>query len=492
MLSQNFKDCQIYIFFLFVHSFLAKSDELPKKPLGQERPVVLVPFQSDSPLEVKINQQADNKIVTETCLTDDSALQQTPSSTESQNSKSFSETNTPSSDSVVDQTQGTPSPLRSRIAPSLPPKAKKPIIEVGLVKDTKNFLPEVCPDRKQENETNKPKPQEEPMDWPPPYEPSALEAITMQTAEEIMDLPDLPPPPLFYPEQSEQRSQNNESPTSRTGTGPNIQLCSPSPHSASPLVTRMKVSPKPSPKLSPKPRLASYVTKVKSPPHSAYTPNSSSSPRLPPAKPTKFPVSLYVPASMGDRRPSNTSQYDNLSEADDDDHFVERLLASTPEEYPLMHSTPPFTTDRNYDPTFYPVPPPPVFIPPSPSPVLSAMCALPSLPQEPEYRGEDSWVEDSIIHSPPPSFADRLVPFQCASANCSDTHRAVSPVYPKNFSRGPRDHSAFPAPLLYTRSPPGHSRSSGQSPVGVALTQSSQDFCRTPPGGQKLPKSVTF
>lgn len=326
------------------------------------------------------------------------------------------------------------------------------------------------------------------MDWPPPYQPSGLEAVTMLTEEEITDLPDLPPPPLFYPEQSEQRSQNNGSPTLRAGTGPNIQHCSLSPHSASPLVTRMKASPK----LSPKPPLAVNVTKIKSPPHSACTAPSSSSPRLPPAKPTKFPISLYVPASTGDRRPSNTSQYDNLSEADDDDRSVERLLASTPEEYPLMHSTPTSTTDRNYDPTFYPVPPPPVFIPPSPSPVLSAVCALPSLPREPEYRGEDRWVEDSLIHSPPPSFADRLHPFQSPAANCSDPHRAGSPVYPKNFSRGPRDHSAFPAPLLYTRSPPGHSKSSGQSPVGVVPAQSSPDFCRMPPGGQKLPKSVTF
>lgn len=68
----------------------------------------------------------------------------------------------------------------------------------------------------------------------------------------------------------------------------------------------------------------------------------------------------------------------------------------------------------------------------------------------------------------------------------------MSPGYSKPFSRGPRDHSAFPAPLLYTGSPPGHSRSSGQSPVGVPLVQSNPDFCRMPPGGRQLPKSVTF
>ncbi|XP_017274532.1 USP6 N-terminal-like protein [Kryptolebias marmoratus] len=474
----------------------AKSDELPKKPLGQERPVLLVPLQSESPLEIKINLQANNKPVTETCQTDGT----TPSSTESQNSKSLSGANTSSSDPFVVQTPGTPSSLRSCIAPPLPSKANKPTIEVVLVRDAEYSLPEVCQnDRKQESQTNKPEDTKS-VDWPPPYEPSSLEAITMQTEEEIMDLPDLPPPPFFYPEQSEQRSLNNESPTLRAGTGPDVQRRSPSPRSASPLVTHMKASPKPSPrpspkpspkpnpKISPKPPLSVNVTQRKSPPHSAFAASSSSSPRLP-AKPVKFPISLYVPASMGDRRPSNTSQYDNLSEADDDDRFVERLLASTPEENPSMHSISRYTTDRDYDPTFYPVPPPPVFIPPSPSPV---MYAFHSLPQEPEYRGEDGWVEGSIIHSPPSSFADRLAPFQCSTTTCSDTQSSVSPVYSKNFSRGPRDHSAFPAPLLYTGFPPGHSRSSGQSPVGVALVQSSPDFCRTPPGGQKLPKSVTF
>lgn len=437
-----------------------------------------MPLQSDSPVEVKVNLQANSKSIPETCQTGGSTLQQTPSSTESQNSKSISGPDTPSMDTDF-QTQGTPSSLRSCVAPPLPPKANKPTVEVGLVSNTKVLLPEVCiNDRNHKNQTNTPETQEEFMDWPPPYEPSALDTITMQTEEEIKDLPNLPPPP-FFPEQSEQRSLKNEPSTVTATTGQDIHCHAPSPQSTSPLVTQTKPSPKPPPSVN--------ATRRKSPPHSTCTSSSSYSPRLLPAKPTKFPISLYVPASMGDRRPSNTSQYDNLSEADDDDRLVERLLASTPEENP---SIPPYTTDRNYDPTLYPVPPPPVFIPPSP--VLTAMCALPSLPQEPEYRGEDSWVENSIIHSPPPSFADRLVPFQCTIATCSDTHTAASPVYSKNFSRSPRDHSAFPAPLLYTRSPPGPSRSSGQSPVGVALVQSSPDFCRTPPAGQKLPKSVTF
>lgn len=305
-----------------------------------------------------------------------------------------------------------------------------------------------------------------------------------------MDLPDLPPPPFFYPDQDDQRLDESE----RQGTRAcrRTRHCSPSPHAVSPIVTHMKLSSE----LCPKPATSPALPQKKGPlykpsPSCARTPPPSSP--KPPPKPTKFPVSLSVPVSMGDRRPSNTSQYDNLSEAEEEDRYMERMLGSTSEEINRMHRNLPHTTDREYDPALYPLPPPLVFIPPSPSLIPSSLCALPSLPQEPEYEGEDSWVEDSIIPPPPPTFADRLSPFQCSTvANCSDTQTTTSPSYPKPISRGPRDHSAFPAPLLYTGSPPGNSRPSGQSAIGVPIVRSSPDFCRMPPCGQQLPKSVTF
>ncbi|KAM9754109.1 uncharacterized protein ACNS7B_007192 [Menidia menidia] len=471
----------------------AKSDELPKKPLGQERPVLLLPLKPGSPLEVKMNLQANSQPQTESHQTDAIALHQSPSPAQPQDLRGLPGTNTPplpSPDPVVIHSQGTPSSLRPcRPPPQKPPKTSKLSAEANIT-DMKETLPEVWQDgRKQQKHPEQPESQEESGEWPPPYEPPPLEDLTMRTEEEIVDLPDLPPPPLFYPEQGDHRLQNNYPASPGVRTGPPTPRRSPSPRSASPSLSPMK----PSPKLNPKPCLElpqKKPTPLKAPPHCAFT-ASSTSPRLPP-KPTKFPVSLYVPVSAGDRRPSNTSQYDNLSEADDDDRFVERLLASTLEETPRMHSKPPCTIDGDYDPTLYPLPPPPVFIPPSPSPLPPSMCALPSLPQEPDYEGEDNWVEDSIIPPPPPSFADRLAPFQCSPAACSDTHTEPSPVYSKPFSRGPRDRSAFPAPLLYTGSPPGQSRSPGQPPVGVPLVQSSPDFCRMPPIGQQLPKSVTF
>ncbi|KAM9377884.1 uncharacterized protein KZ484_010174 isoform 2-T2 [Pholidichthys leucotaenia] len=434
----------------------AKSDELPKKPLGQEKPVILLPLQPSSLPNLQ------------------------PSPAEPLDSENPSRANTPSlppPDPVVIHTQGTPSTPRPCRAPPLPPKEGKACGAVGPVRDVKELIPvasQVTENKKNLTEDT----DNQSMDWPPPYEPPAQD--TIQNEEEIMDLPDLPPPPFTYPEQSGTRSVNSEPPTLGDRIGPEYQHHCPS------LPPKLYLQPPTSLSLTQTPTPPSKPS-----PHCAFK-ASSSSPRLPPPKPTKFPVTLYVPASAGDRRPSNTSQYDNLSEPDEEDRCLERLLGSTPEELLGKHSHPPHTIHQDYDPALNPLPPPPVFIPPSPSPIPPSLCALPSLPQEPEYEGEDSWVEDSIIPPPPPGFADRLAPFQCTSASCSDTRRAMSPGYSKPFCRGPRDHSAFPAPLLYTGSPPGHSRPSGQSAVGVPLVQSSPDFCRMLPGSQQLPKSVTF
>lgn len=413
--------CHLHLLLLLLP---AKSEELPKKTLGQER-VLILPLQPNSPLEVKLDLHLH-------APSESPPVDQAPSQAPPPESRSFGGSNAPSPD---------PFPVHTQECgpPPLPPKAKKPC--------TGESVPQVgrTEDREEQEEE-----EEESADWPPPYEPPDLDALTMH-AEEIMDLPDLPPPPLFYPPHHDQQPAERQAPC------PQARLA------------RMS----PPPKLSPKPHV--LLPSKPSPPR-------SSPPRLPPTKPTKFPVSLYVPLSAGDRRPSNTSQYDNLSEADEDERPPERLLASTPEEAPSVH------VDQDYDPALFPLPPPPLFIPPSPSPIPPSLGALSSLPQEPEYNGEDSWVEDAIIPPPPPSFADRLAPYQC-----SDTHRAASPSsYSKPFSRGPRDYSAFPAPLLYTRSPQGFSRPPGQSAVGGPLVRSSPDFCRMPPGGQQLPKSVTF
>ncbi|XP_029951389.1 USP6 N-terminal-like protein [Salarias fasciatus] len=441
----------------------AKSEELPKKPLGQEIPVHILPLQPDSPLEVKINLQPQDESHAAGQQAD--AVSSPPVLQESASLSSADAPGLPLPDPPVVHPGGTPRMKPCR-APPVPPKEYRPCA-VGSVGDLKKSLPEVRQDGGRKEEADN---QEEAVDWPPPYEPPAF--YSMQAEEEIMDLPDLPPPPFCYPDQSEQNSQDSDLPSR--------ELRHPSP----PPPTRLKPCLKPPTSLGlsqnkpvPPSKPSSLRTFAAPPPSSS----SSSSPRLPPPKPTKFPVSLFVPVSAGDRRPSNTSQYDNLSEADDDDRYLEKLLGSTPEES--------YSVSRDYDPAVYPVPPPPVFIPPSPSPIPPSPCALPSLPQEPDCVEGGSWVEDSIIPPPPPSFADRLSPSRCPAAQ-----RAVQPGHSKPFSRGPRDRSAFPAPLLYTGSPPGQSRSSGQSPVGGPFLQPGpgQDFCRTASGGQQLPKSITF
>ncbi|XP_076027510.1 uncharacterized protein LOC143016858 [Genypterus blacodes] len=481
----------------------AKSEELPKRPLGQERPVLHLPLQPPSAPEAKANQQPHANAQQSDTITQEHNL----STGGAQHSSSLSGPHTsmplPEAVAVQSQVQLPPEgPCKLPPAPPLPPKPAKPCAEVGTVRDVKETHPDLnqTADRtKADTQTGDPKTQEEPTPWPPPYEPLTVEALTTQDGEEILDLPDLPPPPLIYTEQNNQSPLRSESPCQRKSPEPEIQLHSPSPGSASSQVLDRTAEVKPSPKQSPKPPM-SLELMHKKPPPSVTQALSSSPPRLPPPKPTKFPVTLFVPVPTGNRRPSNTSQYDNLSEHDEDDRCPDVAahlplspgLDSTPEEIPGTYGKPSsLSTFREYDPSLYPVPPPPVFIPPSPS-LSPSHCALPSLPQEPEYEGEDRWVEDAIIPPPPPCFADRLGPFQCRAAGHTGTQRSTSPSYSKPFSRGPRNHSAFPAPLLYTGSPPGHGRPAGQSAAGTPLVQTSPDFCRMHPGGQQLPKSVTF
>ncbi|KAM4595952.1 uncharacterized protein ACJ7VT_022475 [Polymixia lowei] len=487
----------------------AKSDEVPKKPLGQERPVLLLPLQPDSPVEAKVKLQPQNQPHAEAQQPDTITQDQTPSPGDPQDSQSLQGAQPPtmsSPDPVVVHTQAPalpegPKPSR---APPLPPKAAdKPRAEVGVVSDLKERDPGVS---QAEGQPGGPETQEEPVDWPPPYVPPALDVLAMQTEEEILDLPDLPPPPFCHPDQNDQTPLDYESPSLGDGTGPGRHQHSMSPCSAPSLRSECPPQMKLPPKQRPKPPTSLDLIQ-KEPPSSwpSLSLAHASASRVPPLKPSRFPVSLGVPVPVGDRRPSNTSQYDNLSETDDEDRYLERLLevaatlpqspglASTPEEIPGMYGQPPQpAADKAYDPALYPIPPTPIFIPQCPCPLPPSLCVLPSLPREPECEGGDSWVEDSIIPPPPPCFADRLTPFQGSSPNHSDPHKATSSSYSQPFSRGPRDHSAFPAPLLYTGSPPGHARSSAQSAAGVPAVRSNPDFYAMRSGGQQLPKSVTF
>lgn len=426
------------------HPPSAKSEELPRKPLGQERPA---PNYPDSPLEVKFDLQEHSQSSSEVREADAISLHPTIS-LEAEDCRNI----TPPLSSL-DPVE-VHSPLKPCRPPPTPPKAKKLSVNEAVPLDDQIGV-------HLSSQLGQKELQEEQVEWPPPYEPPALD--TVQTQAENIDLPELPPPPFCYTEES--TSPKPEPQKSTPNASPDSQV---------------------KPKIGPKPITSLDILQKKPSPTRIITSSSASSPSLPPPKPTKFPVSLYVPVHMGDRRPSNTSQYDNLSEGDDDERCIDRLLATTPEELPnipKLHSI-----DKDYDPIKYPLPPPPMFIPPSPSPPLFR-----ALNQEPLYEGDECWSEDSVIMAPPPStFADRLAPFQSSGHSCSDIHRATSPNYSKAFTRSPRDRTAFPAPLLYTGSPSGQRATGQSSSVGVPLVRSSPDFCRMPPVGQQLHKSVTF
>ncbi|XP_072525301.1 uncharacterized protein [Salminus brasiliensis] len=235
--------------------------------------------------------------------------------------------------------------------------------------------------------------QEDANDWPPPYQPSETDVSSVHS----LNLPELPPPPL--PE-------------------PGVELL--------PLQDTA---------LPPPPALTHLMDPCSSP--SSYRAQRQLS---------KFPVNLYVPPPTSDRRPSNTSHYDNLSE---EEESVEKLLeiAATlppsPETGRGISSLPTLPEDSATH--AWPQPPGFFYIPDSapPPPPQPFLAAMPPLPKELDYQGPDSWVtSDCIFPKPPPDFADMTSPvpspllsFKSNQANLSqsDTYRKQlrPPMVPK-------------------------------------------------------------
>ncbi|XP_065148311.1 USP6 N-terminal-like protein [Paramisgurnus dabryanus] len=116
-------------------------------------------------------------------------------------------------------------------------------------------------------------------EWPPPYQPP----ITDFSSVNSLNLPDLPPPPLPCTEQGPLEEHTP------------FYLAPPPPPPAQPLNLILE------------------------------DPSSSPSSYRAPRQVSKFPVNLYVPPSSGDRRPSNTSHYDNIWD-DAEDNTVEKML----------------------------------------------------------------------------------------------------------------------------------------------------------------------
>ncbi|XP_030222727.1 TBC1 domain family member 3K [Gadus morhua] len=480
----------------------AKSEELPKQPLGLERPVLLLPLQPDPSTQDPHHHSEPPCTVNH----DQKPPPGRPPESNGPPPGPFPPV-LPSPDPVVVH-KPVPDPW-----PASGPSGPPPIpAKTGVARPGPGG-PAAC-DVKAGRRRKDGRPggppgagQEEPGDWPPPpsYQAPPPPPGALALLEE--DLPELPPPPMCY-EELHPQTPVAAPPPAAAPPPPAFpaQLRRPTPPSTLNLGRAGELAPPraPLPLFSP-----------------AFPPSSSSRLAAPPpssSKPTMFPVSLCVPAPPGARRPSNASQYDNLTDGEDEERGLERLLGATPPQGPALSSTPEEEGlassygrpprlgpdgSRPYDPATYPLPPPPAAVSP-PSPPSSSWssllppspCALPFLPQEPAYDGQDSWVEHAVFPPPPPCFADRpSPPHQLSCHRLSDAQRDAAAAASSSSSsstttsRGPRGHSVFPAPLLYT----GHARPPAQGPVVLGLgVRSSPDFNRMHAEGQQLPKSVTF
>lgn len=203
-------------------------------------------------------------------------------------------------------------------------------------------------------------------DWPPPYQPP----ITDSSSIISFNLPELPPPPLPYTDQ----------------------------------VVELPEDPFYIPPLPPPPPITQPLDLI------VEDPSSSPSLYRSYRQLSKFPINLYVPPSSGDRRPSNTSNYDNISE--EEDQSVDRLLemAATLPQNPMLGIKNTAYPLPSEDATSLSLPPPSMFFyTPDSSP----------LPPPPLCTEEASnWVTpDCIFPQPPVGFEDQ--PFLLSSVPCS-------------------------------------------------------------------------
>ncbi|KAL2093523.1 hypothetical protein ACEWY4_010835 [Coilia grayii] len=429
----------------------AKGDEQPKRPLGQERPVLLIPVQpptvppqSRSVCPVPAPQPPRQEAV---------SPDKTPSPTPHPEPRA----------------PGPVEPPPSALLPSPGPgvKVEEPKQPLPLPSSTQPPSSTVGAASKPQKEAQGPEDPPGTSDWPPPpLQPLELDRRSVDS----LDFPDLPPPPPIY---ADAPSAPLAAPAVctgfPTGSGPPLELIVEEP--------------------------GARIARLTHP----------------------FPTSLGVPSRTGDRRPSNTSQYDNLSEGEplldtedeEEDRQLQRLLkqaADLPHGHPASGSGPQETpglrsglppTPHTEDFSAYP-PPPPGFCGPeeeSASPPLPPP-PPPHLPQELEYQGQDSWVTpDSVFPVPPPCFADCLSP-------------SPNPATATSTSPRPCHHSASREAVrlgaLVHRSPPSEQRSAPPGPpptslkpnrqaagVRVALTPDT-DFYRLYASNHHLPKSVTF
>ncbi|KAJ7998097.1 hypothetical protein DPEC_G00219030 [Dallia pectoralis] len=509
----------------------AKSEELPKKPLGEVRPVFLMPIQTD--ITVSLEQPKSGLHPhPEAQRPDTHPVEHSPSPSDPVHTS-------PTPDPVEVNKQAM-MPMGPKLCPVSPPKPPPKPQKVGSHSGNERVREglEACPTdpasdvtkggedwrsegrgtaEAMEARSRGPDVRREHVDWLPP---PVGEISVTEPGSSLEIHSDLPPPTCYSVGGSTQ-----------TPEAPKLQC----------LQDNAKVglqSNYVSPCLAPSLKLESIP---KAPPRSLdfiLEEPQTSRPSFPLAfakpapplllKPTRFPVSLCVPPMSSDRRPSNTSQYDNLSEAGDEDCNLDRLPEAGTA---LLHNPLPGTSpgvqvgvfglsqlpcmDDEYPTSllFLPPPPPPMFLLPddstsplfdspssSPPPPPPTFLALPPFPQELDCDGQDEgWMRDSFVFPPaPPCFADRLAHFQCDPppdqparlCNPMDTHiDATNQGFTQPLSEFHRPLPALPVLLAQRPLPGGLQR---QSPGGAPSVISSPDFYQMHTRSHQLPKSVTF
>ncbi|XP_064193184.1 USP6 N-terminal-like protein [Anguilla rostrata] len=184
--------------------------------------------------------------------------------------------------------------------------------------------------------------------------------------------------------------------------------------------------------------------------HPAGEPAETSAPPNLPQVPSKFPMTLSLPPlASSERRPSNTSQYDNLSEGGGEEEL---------QETPHFAGTP----DTPDPPSSPPPPPPQAFLKPKPAPCPSSPTPL---QQQSEQDRSEEGVTDSAEPPNEPSCEkeEQGVTLDRSSAVLTDSLTG-------NTAQG--EPSASPTPTHTVQSQPG--------------------FHLDPSPSQQLPKSITF
>ncbi|KAI2648184.1 USP6 N-terminal-like protein [Labeo rohita] len=331
----------------------AKGEEFPKIPLGEERPIVLLPVIKTEC--VPLPPSAHNNQTSTKHQTEDTTHKQSSEKHILTLSSPFSK-----------HTHSTSNSSLSQATPEMPESTVKNEDSAPVQRQDHLLRPEPAPVSLKDECVSRPLSAVS-EDWPPPYQPP----ITDSSSIHSLNLPELPPPPL---------------PSTEEG---GVELL--------PLEEDI-------PFCLPPPPITQSLDLILEDPSSS--PSSYRSFR----QLSKFPVNLYVPPSSGDRRPSNTSNYDNVSE--EEDQSVERLLemaATLPQSPNLgpMNTTLPFAPE---DAMPLSLPPPSMlFYTPDSSP-------LPPLP--PCIEEANSWVTpDCVFPQPPIDFADK--PFRVSPVPCN-------------------------------------------------------------------------